>query len=196
MDQLPTRNQKSHKTPRNKTTKLITHYGRQGNETNLQLRHPPQNHTEEKIMQYKKIEPVNCNGKCDTHSGRQTKNNSYHKCQRILQKGQTFLKDNNFHLIQKDPTIKYQNLIQKTLQQCILLVNKKKITHLIQKKPLPPTLKAQLKLHKPDIPIRPVINNMNVPTYKVAKHIVKLLNRHLTLKINTMLKTAQTCPPI
>jgi len=41
---------------------------------------------------------------------------------------------------------------------------------------------VQLKLHKPDIPIRPVINNMNAPTYKVAQHIVKLLNRHLTLK--------------
>ena len=36
--------------------------------------------------------------------------------------------------------------------------------------------------HKPYIPIRPVINNMNAPTYKVAKHLVKLLNRHLTLK--------------
>jgi len=33
-----------------------------------------------------------------------------------------------------------------------------------------------------DIPIRPVINDMNAPNYKVAKHLVKLLNRHLTLK--------------
>jgi hypothetical protein len=31
LDQLPSRNRKSHKTPRYKTTKLITHYGRQGN---------------------------------------------------------------------------------------------------------------------------------------------------------------------
>jgi hypothetical protein len=97
-------------------------------------------------------------------------------------KVRTFLTDNNFHLLQKDPTIKYQKLIQKTLQQCNLLINKKKINYLIQTKPLPPTLKAQLKLHKPDIPNRPVINNMKVPTYKVAKHTVKLLNRHLTLK--------------
>jgi hypothetical protein len=33
-----------------------------------------------------------------------------------------------------------------------------------------------------DIPISPAINNMNAPTYKVAKHLVGLLNRHLTLK--------------
>jgi hypothetical protein len=54
----------------------------------------------------------------------------------------TFLMDNNFHIIQKDPTVKYQKLIQTTLQQCSLLIDKKKIKYLTQKKPLPPTLKA------------------------------------------------------
>jgi len=43
-------------------------------------------------------------------------------------------------------------------------------------KPLPPKLKAQLTLHKPDIPNRPVINNMNAPTYKVPKYLVSLHN--------------------
>ena len=33
------------------------------------------------------------------------------------------------------------------------------------KKPTPPNLKAQLKLHKPDILIRPVINNRTAPAY-------------------------------
>jgi hypothetical protein len=39
---------------------------------------------------------------------------------------------------------------------------------LTQKKASPPTLKAQLKLHKTDIPIRPVINNRTAPAYKLA----------------------------
>jgi hypothetical protein len=51
---------------------------------------------------------------------------------------------------------------------------------LVQKNPSHPTLKAQLKLHKPDIPIRPVINNMKAPTHKISKHLLSMLSKHLT----------------
>jgi hypothetical protein len=37
------------------------------------------------------------------------------------------------------------------------------------KDPTPPTLKAQLKIHKPGIPIRPVVNNRTAPAYKDTK---------------------------
>jgi hypothetical protein len=40
---------------------------------------------------------------------------------------------------------------------------------------------TQLKLHKPHIPIRPVINNTQAPTYKVAEHPTKILDNFLTL---------------
>jgi len=76
----------------------------------------------------------------------------------------TFLTDNKFHLLQKDSTNKYQKLVQKTLQQCNLITHKQKIKYQNQNKPLPPTLRAQPKLHQPNILIRPVINNMNGPT--------------------------------
>jgi len=102
----------------------------------------------------------------------------------------TFLTD-NFHLLQKDPTDKHQKLIQKTLQQCNLNIDKQKIKYLNQKKPLPPTVKAHLKLHKRNIPIRPVINNINAPSYKTAEHLVGILNT-LHSTTTTMLKTPQT----
>ena len=51
----------------------------------------------------------------------------------------------------------------------------------MQKKPQPPTLKAQLKLHKPGNPIRPVVNNMSAPSYKIAKHINNKLSAYLCL---------------
>jgi hypothetical protein len=70
-----------------------------------------------------------------------------------LKKVHTFLAANNFLLLSKDPTVKYQKHIHKTLQQCNLIIEKQKIKYLTQKKPSPPTLKAQLKLHKPNIPI-------------------------------------------
>ena len=42
-------------------------------------------------------------------------------------------------------------------------------------------LNALLKLYKPDIPIRPVINNINAPAHKTAKRLNTILNNHLHL---------------
>jgi hypothetical protein len=42
-----------------------------------------------------------------------------------------------------------------------------------RKKLTPPMLKARVKLHNQDKPLRPVVNNMNAPSYKVAKHLKK-----------------------
>jgi hypothetical protein len=79
------------------------------------------------------------------------------------------------------PTKKHHRHLQEILQHCNLVIDKKQIKHLTQKKPQPPALKAQIKLHKPGNPIRPVINNINAPSYKVAKHLIGILNRHLHL---------------
>jgi hypothetical protein len=69
----------------------------------------------------------------------------------------------------------------KAMQDCNLIIDKLRIKHLTQKKPAPPNLKAQLKLHEIDIPIRPVINNRTAPAYKLAKHLTKMLNQYITL---------------
>jgi hypothetical protein len=45
-------------------------------------------------------------------------------------------------------------------------------------------------LHKHNIPIRPAINNMNVPTYETAKHLVAILNKHLTLNNHYYVKNS------
>jgi hypothetical protein len=93
----------------------------------------------------------------------------------------TFLAENNFHTVPKDPTIKDHKTIQKTLQQCDKIIDKKQIKYLIQKNPTPPTLNALIKLHKPGIPIRPVINNTNAPAHRAAKRLNTILNNHLHL---------------
>ena len=51
----------------------------------------------------------------------------------------------------------------------------------MQKKPQIPTIKAQLKLHKPGNPIGPVVNNMSATSYKTSKHINNKLNAYLCL---------------
>ena len=42
-------------------------------------------------------------------------------------------------------------------------------------------IRGLLKVHKPDSPIRPVINCTNAAAYKIAKQLVQILNMHLPL---------------
>ena len=53
-------------------------------------------------------------------------------------------------------------------------------------------MNAQLKLHKPNIPIRPVVNNKNAPTYKTAKNLIDILKQCLYLdnRYNTINSTS------
>lgn len=93
----------------------------------------------------------------------------------------TFLTTNDFLTLPRDPTGRHLKLVHKMMQECNLIINKQQIKYLTQKKPSPPILKAQLKLHKMDIPICPVINNRSAPSYKLAKHLTKILRQHITL---------------
>jgi hypothetical protein len=56
--------------------------------------------------------------------------------------------DNKFQKLSKDPTDKYQKNIINTLKHCNLIIPTRQVRHLIQKKPLPPSLNAQIKIHK------------------------------------------------
>jgi len=83
---------------------------------------------------------------------------------------------------------KYQKFITKTLQHSDLIVNKKQKKYLTQKKPQPPDLRAQIKLHKPGQPINPVVNNRNAPPYKMSKLLVNKLNNLLHLRNHYIVK--------
>jgi hypothetical protein len=68
------------------------------------------------------------------------------------------------------------------MQECYLIIDKRQIKHLTQKKPAPPYLKAQLILHKEGIPIRPITNNRTAPAYKLPKYLTNTLNQYIDLK--------------
>jgi hypothetical protein len=53
--------------------------------------------------------------------------------------------------------------------------------YLTQLNPTPPILQAKLKIHKNDIPIRPVVNNINAPSYKLAKYMQDILLKMINL---------------
>jgi len=50
-------------------------------------------------------------------------------------------------------------------------MHKQRIKYLIEREPLSSMLKIQLKLHKPDFLICPVVNGCWAPTYKVIKFL-------------------------
>jgi hypothetical protein len=54
----------------------------------------------------------------------------------------SFLSVNNFKTPTKDPTEKFQKSIHKAVQDCNLIIDKRRIKHLTQKSPLHPTSKT------------------------------------------------------
>jgi hypothetical protein len=47
--------------------------------------------------------------------------------------------------------------------------------------PTTPSLHATIKLHKPNTPIRPIINWKNAPAYELEKHLTKTLHNYMNL---------------
>jgi hypothetical protein len=90
------------------------------------------------------------------------------------QKIHTFIQQNNITQLNKDPTDLYQKQIQQTLHKCKELIDNK-TKYILNIKPMAPQINAYIKTHKDNNPIRPVINNTQAPTYKIAK----LLNRRI-----------------
>jgi hypothetical protein len=62
-------------------------------------------------------------------------------------------------------------------------MHKQRIKYLIQREPLSPMLKIQLKLHKPNFPICPLVNGWWAPTYKVVTFPATVLHEYLILNI-------------
>ena len=68
------------------------------------------------------------------------------------------------------------------------IIQIKNAIYLKQIKPSPPTLNAQPKVHKQNMPIRPLINNTKAPSHKLARHLDKTIRQYITLTNNTSIK--------
>jgi hypothetical protein len=102
--------------------------------------------------------------------------------QDLNEKVNSFIKDNNITELKIYPTPKFQRIVQNTLKQCTNIVDPTKRKQTLQMNPQGPKLKAKIKIHKPEIPIRLVINSIYAPTHKIAKYIHQKLNNFLKLK--------------
>jgi len=52
----------------------------------------------------------------------------------------------------------------------------------VKNNPSAPIMKAYLKIHKNNIPIKPIVNCINSPHYKASNLIIKILEEKINLK--------------
>jgi hypothetical protein len=97
------------------------------------------------------------------------------------QKTTEFMVNNNYIALTQDQTKKQQRTIRNTINRCTNIIPKKERWKFININPEAPMLHSTIKLHKPEKPIRPVVNWMNSPGYKFAKHLNKQLRDTLLL---------------
>ncbi|KAG8240048.1 hypothetical protein J437_LFUL016903 [Ladona fulva] len=92
------------------------------------------------------------------------KNEDYHE------KIRTMLNDSAYRELTRDPTEaitrKTSALLKKSAETC---------RSLIPQAAVPPRLYGLPKVHKEGIPLRPIVNGINSPTYLLARYLSKLL---------------------
>jgi hypothetical protein len=86
---------------------------------------------------------------------------------------ESFITNNNFELLNKDPTNTYKKRIKESINSCKILISNKHKYKYYNNNPNPPTLHALIKLHKTPITIRPVINWRNAPAYKLSSFFLQ-----------------------
>ena len=72
------------------------------------------------------------------------------------------------------------------MQKCKDLIDKNKSKYMLNIKSTAPKINAYIKTHKDNNPIRPVIDNTQAPSYKIAK----FLNRRIKMCVNFVCKFA------
>jgi hypothetical protein len=91
----------------------------------------------------------------------------------LEEKIMNFIQENKIIKLNKDPTDKYHKQIQQMIKNCNLIIDKHTQRFLTNIKPMAPKLNVYLKIHKVNETVRPVINNIQAPSYKAAKYLNK-----------------------
>jgi hypothetical protein len=95
-----------------------------------------------------------------------------------------FINNNDFIETNIDPTKQYHRNTRNVANKCNIIIpkDKKWQTNILSRKP--PQMKAFIKLHKSNNPIRPVINFQNAPAYKLPKFFTEVFINTFKLPYN------------
>jgi hypothetical protein len=94
---------------------------------------------------------------------------------------ETFLTNNSFQIEFQDPTKLFQTEVRKNINSCNLIIPTDRRWKYINLNPSPPNLRGLVKIHKPNAPIRPIINWRNAPAYELAKLISDKIKHEISL---------------
>ena len=104
---------------------------------------------------------------------------------------QNFIHNNNFHTATTDPTNTFQNQIRQTIKESTSLIPKDSRWKYTNMNPSAPSIKGLIKVHKPDQPIRPVVNWRNAPAYKLSKLFTDKIHHTMPLPNAFNIKNTQ-----
>ncbi|XP_067630502.1 uncharacterized protein [Eurosta solidaginis] len=84
--------------------------------------------------------------------------------------------------MREDPTDEYQKQIKVAIKNATNIVDSNMAYRLVQMNPSAPPLVVLPKIHKPDTPMRPIINFKSAPCYKLSKYLKTILIDTLELR--------------
>jgi hypothetical protein len=85
---------------------------------------------------------------------------------------------------------KLQKLIRQEVNKCNPVMNKSRSLKLFNMNPKAPCIKGLIKIHKPNFPIRPIVNWQEAPAYTLSKHLRDILIQHLQLPYSFNVKNS------
>jgi len=89
-----------------------------------------------------------------------------------------FIVNSGAEEVNSNITTKFQKDLRSTINSCKSLVDTEKKGRLINLNPETSPLRGLIKIHKEGIPIRPVVNFRNAPSYKLARTLTHLKNTY------------------
>ncbi|XP_071052133.1 uncharacterized protein [Onthophagus taurus] len=79
-----------------------------------------------------------------------------------------------YRKIKKDPIDRIVRKMKELIKSTGIPAEQQK--GLFVQAPVPPRIYGLPKIHKPDVPLRPIVSAINSPTYQLAKHLAKILS--------------------
>lgn len=101
-----------------------------------------------------------------------------------------FIDENNIKKLRKDPTNKYVKELNNAINKCSNLFNETTKRYLKPINARAPQLTGLPKIHKENMPMRPVVNYTSAPGYRVSKKLEQIIKHGLKIRNNNSVKNS------
>lgn len=95
-----------------------------------------------------------------------------------------FIENNNITLVNTDPSTEFVKALNNAINHCTHLFSNATRHSLKPINAEAPQFTGLPKIHKPNIPIRPLVNFTTAPSYKVSKKLAQIIKSSINLKNN------------